>query len=97
MMKMLITLNEEKILREGKYDIDKINQYLSNSFAKRGMMNDENDWYTNGIFTTCGSLILKLSQTDWFMDNILDWLWYDTSDSSTDDLKAFYSKEKAIG
>lgn len=42
-------------------------------------------------------MIIKLSQTDWFMNNVREWLWYDTSDSSTDDLKAFYSGEKAVG
>ena len=35
--------------------------------------------------------------TDWFMDNLLEWLWMDTTDSSIDDLKEFYSKEAAVG
>ena len=98
MMKMLISLDENKIATEGKYDINKINSYLEKSFAKRGMQRDKDNWYINGNFTTCGSLILKLSRTEWFMDNLLEWLWFDTTDSSTDDLKAFYgSKEKALG
>jgi hypothetical protein len=92
MMKMLIILNENKIVQEGKYDINKINAYLAKSFAKRGMEKDVDNWYINGNFTTCGSLIIKLSKTDWFMDNIVEWLWYDTSDSSMEDLKAHYSK-----
>jgi hypothetical protein len=29
------------------------------------------------------------------MDNVVEWLWYDTSDASMDDLKAFYDKEKS--
>ena len=96
MMKMLITLDEDKIQKEGKYNLKKINSYLETAFSKRGMTKDANGWYKDGNFTTCGSLIIKLSQTDWFMNNVLEWLWYDTSDSSTDDLKAFYSKEKAV-
>ena len=47
----------------------------------------------NGNFTTCGSLIIKLSHTDWFIDNVKEWLWYDSDDSSTEDLKAHYCKE----
>jgi hypothetical protein len=94
---MFIKLNEDKIINEGKYDINKINRYLSESFAKRKMFKDEDGWYTNGNFTTCGSLIINLSKTDWFINNVSEWLWLDTDDSSVDDLKLFYSKETCVG
>ena len=97
MMKMLISLDEDKINREGKYDINKIHNYIEKAFAKRGMHKGPDGWYNDGNFTTCRSLILKLSVTDWFMDNLLEWLWMDTTDSSVDDLKEFYSKEAAVG
>lgn len=93
MMKMLITLNESKIISEGKYDINKIQDYLAKSFAKRGMIKDKDNWYINGNFTTCGSLIITLSKKEWFMDNIIEWLWYDSSDSSIEDLKMHYSRK----
>lgn len=93
MMKMLVVMNEDKILREGRYDLNKINAYLEKLFSKRGMTRVEDNWYGNGNFTTCGSLIVKLSSTEWFMDNIEQWLWYDTEDRSMEDLKAHYSKE----
>ena len=70
---------------------------IEKAFAKRGMHKGSDGWYDDGNFTTCGSLILKLSVTDWFMDNLLEWLWMDTTDSSVDDLKEFYSKEAAVG
>jgi hypothetical protein len=94
---MFIKLNEDKIINEGKYDINKINRYLSESFAKRKMFKDEDGWYTNGNFTTCGSLIINLSKTDWFINNVSEWLWLDTDDSSVDDLKLYYSKETCVG
>ena len=93
MMKMLIELGENKILSEGKYDLNKINSYLSKAFEKRNMPKDSNNWHINGDFTNCGSLILTLSQKDWFMDNVKQWLWYDEDDESTEDLKAHYKKE----
>ena len=34
MMKMLITLDEDKIQKEGKYDLKKINSYLETAFSK---------------------------------------------------------------
>lgn len=92
MMKMLISLDEEKILSEGKYDINKIDQYLKNLFEKHGMEKGSDGWYCNGSFTACGSIIIKLSQADWFMDNVREWLWYDSNDESTEDLKAHYQK-----
>ena len=95
MMKMLIKLDEDKIRREKKYDINKINAYLTSAFDKRGMTKDEDDWYINGNFSNCGSLIINLSEKDWFMDNVDEWLWYDSSDVSTDDLKAHYSRKRA--
>ena len=93
MMKMLIKMDEGKIVQEGKYDLEKINAYLTKVFAKRNMKKDADDWYINGNFTTCGSLIITLSKKDWFLDNVTEWLWYDTDDASTEDLKAHYSKE----
>lgn len=94
MMKMYIELDENKILNEGRYDLNKIKAYLYKAFEKRGMYLDEEGWYVNGNFSTCGSLIVKLSRSAWFMDNVIQWLWYDTSDSSTEDLKKHYYREK---
>lgn len=93
MMKMLIELDENKIMSDGKYDLDKINSYLSKAFAKRNMQKEASNWYTNGTFTNCGSLILTLSQKDWFIENVKQWLWYDEDDDSIEDLKAHYKKE----
>ena len=47
MMKMLIKLDEDKIRRENKYDINKINAYLTSAFEKRSMTKHEDDWYIN--------------------------------------------------
>ncbi len=49
MMKMHIEMDENKILRDGKYDIGKINSYLDKAFAKRDMTKDSDDWYSNGF------------------------------------------------
>ena len=97
MMKMYISLDNNKILREKKYSLDKINNYLDVQFENRGMTKAQDGWYINGDFASCGAMSVKLSRLDWFMDNVDEWLWCDTSDQSVDDLKAFYSKEKAVG
>ena len=97
MMKMLIKLDEEKIIREGQYDIKKINDYLLKAFQKRHMNKDPDHWYTNGNFVSCGSLILTLSRKEWFLPNVQSWLWYDSDDDSTEDLKEYYRKEALRG
>ena len=94
MMKMKIVMDEDKIIKENKYDLTKINGYLENLFQKRGMKK-ESDWYVDGDFTTCGSIIINLTSKDWFMDNIEEWLWYDEDDDSIEDLKAHYHKGDA--
>ena len=66
---MFIELDKNKILQEGKYSLDKINSYISNTFKERNMTQDLDGWYSNGTFASCGSLALILSSKDWFMDN----------------------------
>lgn len=92
MMKMLIELDENKILQDGKYSLSKMNSYISNAFEERNMIKESGKWYTNGTFASCGSLALILSSKDWFMDNVQKWLWYDDEDCGIEDLKAHYSK-----
>lgn len=70
MMKMLVELDENKVLSEGKYSLDKMNSFISNAFKKRNMVKDTENWYVNGNFTSCGSLALILSRKDWFMNNV---------------------------
>lgn len=76
MMKMLIKMDSNKIEREGKYDLAKIDDYLDEEFLREGMHKDEDGFYVGGNFFTYGSMILALSKADWFIDNVLEWIWY---------------------
>ena len=79
MMKMLIKFDEEKIEREGEYDLEKMEEFLNKDFSEMGIYKDEEGLYTNGDFVTFGSMVLVLSEADWFMDNATEWLWYDSA------------------
>ena len=92
-MKMLVELDAEKIRHEGRYDLAKMENHISRLFEKRGMKLDAEHWYANGNFSSCGALTIILSRTDWFMDNVKQWLWLDTEDGSIEDVKAQYRKE----
>ncbi|MDE5910635.1 MAG: hypothetical protein K2H52_18215 [Lachnospiraceae bacterium] len=102
MMKMLIKLDKEKIEHEGQYDFDKMNRIIDEEFASMGITKDENGLYINGDFGSFGSMIFALQKLDWFMDNISEWLWYDSGfiiDPTPDeylieDLAMYYRKKR---
>lgn len=100
MMKMLIKLDEEKIEREGEYDLKKIKNFINGEISRMGIYKDEEGLYTNGNFVTFGSMVLVLSETDWFMDNATEWLWYDSEGQAdpnaygVEDLLEHYKKRR---
>jgi len=76
MIKMLIEMDEEKIEREDKYDLNKINTYLKELFARIDSFKDEEGLYTNGTFESFGAIVWRLSEQDWFLNNVKRWIWY---------------------
>lgn len=100
MMKMLIKFDNEKVEREGKYDLEKMNRIIDEEFASMGVTKDKDGLYVNGDFGSFGSMIFALQKLDWFMDNIVEWLWYDSDgkpdpeDYSVEDLATHYLEER---
>lgn len=94
MMKIYIELDNEKIAREKKYDVESLYQRIDSLFQQREMYKDESGWYTNGDFVKCGSFILSLKDSSWFTDNIKECFWYDSFDSSIEDVKYYYNPER---
>lgn len=87
MLKMWIELDEEKILAEKKYDLASIHRVIKDSCASRGIYADKEGFYVGGTFGKFGGLILGLSKEEWFMDNVKQWLWYNSDES--DDPNSF--------
>lgn len=102
MMKMLIKMDSNKIEHEGKYDLTKIDNYLNEEFSRRGMQKDDDGFYVGGNFSTYGSMIFGLSKADWFIDNVLEWFWYDSDgksdpeDYAVEDLAAHYRNKRKL-
>lgn len=94
MMKIYVSLDEQKIKQDNKYTVESIKNRIENLFKERDMYLDESGWYTNGDFVKCGSFILSLNNSDWFINNIKECLWYDSFDSSIEDVKEFYNPER---
>jgi len=85
-----IVMDEEKILREDKYDLDKIYQAID-EIAQFAKMKKIDKYYYVSINDTPSALGCftwsNLQKLDWFMDNVKEWLWLDKLEGITDILK----------
>ena len=80
-MKMKIVFDEEKIRREGKYDVDKMYASIDKSFEELDIPKVDRGVYQakgkSKDFSRFMGAILGLSKAEWVMDNISDWLFED--------------------
>ena len=86
MIKMLIEMDEDKIKREDKYDLSKINSYFDDLFARIDSFKDDDGLYINGTFESFGAIVWRLSEQDWFLNNVKQWIWYTNENSSDPNL-----------
>ena len=80
MMGTRIVLDEDKIQREGTYDLEKIYQAIDDFALKCDLIKkdkytymcrgDKQDLSNLGLFTHQGLL-----EMDWFTDNLKEWYW----------------------
>ncbi|MDA3052421.1 hypothetical protein OFO01_03055 [Campylobacter sp. JMF_01 NE2] len=82
-------LDEEKILREGKYRPETLYAQIDKIAAKCNMQKaDKNTYYAirgeNG-FSDLGSFAyVYLIKEKWFIDNVKEWLWLDEEEGDED-------------
>lgn len=87
MMKMLIRLDEERVLSDGKYDLAdmwrKIDELFENGCAKE-VQSDGAVLYSGKVdkdYFTCISIAyIRLSNREWFARYCSKWIWYDNDD-----------------
>jgi len=88
-----IVMNEEKILKEGKYDLDKIYQAID-EIAEFAKMRKIDKYYYVSINDTPSALGCfawsNLRKLEWFMDNVKEWTWYD--DEGVSDIIKFLAE-----
>lgn len=105
MLKLEIRLDENKVLEEGKYDPEALNQRLVRAFEREHLDHTSksdgtlvfvgrgraNDY---GCF---GKLITALKRQIWFMEYVEKWIWYnsdggeDENDFAVEDVLLFYT------
>ncbi|MBS7009145.1 hypothetical protein [Anaerostipes sp.] len=106
MLKLEIKLDESKIESEHKYNVDDIYRVLEKSFFRHDILMIRKE---DGTLVFCGKgnakdygafgcIITQLKEKEWFMDNVIKWIWYnsddgvDETDFSVEDVLYFYTK-----
>ena len=83
------TLDEEKILREGEYNLDSIYEVIEEIATKRAKLTkvSKNHYVTehkNGV-AHLGILVFNyLAEYDWFTVNVREWLWLSDKEGKSD-------------
>ena len=95
-------LDEEKILREKKYDLEKMYQTIDKIAKRSGMIKidkntyhcegDENDLGCLGLFIHC-----NLLECDWFIRNVKEWQWISEREGDLDIIKEERENNNYIG
>lgn len=88
MYKMIICLNENKIINEGKLDINHLYEKLDSIFSKRGFVlsfDNKQRVYSgtnsSSDYPNLGVILNGLKKQEWFVDNIVMWLLCNNEDS----------------
>jgi hypothetical protein len=101
-------MDEEKILRERIYDLQKIYASIDDIFVNKcDLVKSENGFYlehgTSSDFANFGNAMGMLRNKKWFLENVKTWLMFDNADNNDpedvviDDIKEFYYKKYRIG
>ncbi len=84
-----IVMDEDKIRKEGKYDLDKLYQNIDELAEHAGLIKknkytyicqgNEKDLAALGIFN-----FMNLVKQEWFTKNVKEWIWIDRKEGDTD-------------
>jgi len=78
--KMLLEFDEDKVLKEGKYDLDKMKAFVNEICENRGVQRDEEGMYVSRKYETIAAVTTILRHTDWCLDNASKWIWFRSND-----------------
>jgi hypothetical protein len=90
MIKMQIVLDDEKIAREGKYNLEKLHLSLDDFLvSKLGFSKGPDGFYfgsgSRSDYSHFGVAMTTLGKKSWFMDNVDTWLYFNSDDSADPD------------
>lgn len=97
-----IVMDEEKILREGKYTLEEIYKNIDDlaEFSRMKKIDKYNYVSKNDTPSDLGCFAYSnLEEQDWFIDNVKEWLWLDKEegiDNILEVIKEFKAKNEEI-
>lgn len=111
MLKMAIRMNEKKIHAEKKYRLEGIYRTIDHAFCRMGFPRISN---TSGLlvyrdngntkdYGRFGLIVNALKKQPWFMDNVTEWILYDSDDADRpdqfheEDLLSHYRRKQMAG
>ncbi len=96
-----IVLDEEKIKKEGKYNLEKIYKNIDEMAEESGLIKknkytyickgDEKDLAALGIFN-----FQNLVEEEWFTKNVKEWIWLDKKEGNQDLIATCKKYEEGI-
>lgn len=94
-------LDEEKILREGKYDLEKMYQAIEELAKECGLIKiDKNTYHCKGDKNDLANLWIFVSKglvdSDWFSPNIKQWQWISEKEGDSDLVSLFKRENRGI-
>ena len=99
MKKMQVVLDREKVIREGIYDINRMQHVVDEVFVdENGLIKGDEGYYyarePDGALERFMTATFTLSESDWLLDNVKTWIWYNSDDypeeDCTEDAKEFF-------
>ncbi|MDR1357785.1 MAG: hypothetical protein LBJ48_00285 [Coriobacteriales bacterium] len=87
MIKMQIVMDDDKIAREGKYNLGKLHTSLDDFMvAKLGFSKGDGGFYVGrgagSDYSRFGVAMTTLGKKQWFMDNVATWLYFNSDDAN---------------
>lgn len=98
MLKVEILMNEEKVINEDIYDLDKMYQIIDDLFAEYNLPKIAKGTYVDNKnkddFGAMWIIMFRLLKENWFISNAKKMLWYNSDGS---DNEADYYIEDVLG
>ena len=95
MMKMKITIDEERVNLYSEYSVDEIYDKIEDIARSANITQKDKDGFYLGNdnsqdFANFGKIIIVLNDSQWFIPYIDEWLWY--VDNTIEDIAEYYKR-----
>ena len=96
-----IVMDEDKIRREGKYDLDKLYQNIDELAEYAGLIKKNKYTYDcQGNEKDLAALAIfnfhKLVEEEWFTKNVKEWIWINKKEGNEDLIEHFKKENEGV-